>query len=79
MKTKRTKAVWLPIETAPMDGTPVIVVEAGSCRSPTTARYEVYHPNAKGARCWRTDLAGYRIAPTHWLPIKLPTAKDLRL
>lgn len=75
-RIKRTKAEWHPIATAPRDGTAVIVVSPGL--APTTARFTIYHPNAKGKLAWRTVLADYKVEPTHWLPVTLPSHKDLQ-
>ena len=68
--------MWQPIETAPKDGSPILVCNQGYWENPfhlngfpQVARWTTYHPNAKGNICWR-DASGHKIAtPTHWLPI----------
>jgi hypothetical protein len=65
---------WLPIESAPPDGTPVLACSIGYGRAtglglhPFTAVYSAFHPNAPGKKCWR-DINGHRRAPTHWMPL----------
>ena len=59
---------WQPIETAPKDGTHVLVCKE-SYYYPETASYRTYHPNAQGKATWRTNSMGVKITPTHWMPL----------
>lgn len=65
---------WSPIETAPMDGTAVLVCVGGYGdrgdigAHPMTARYESFHVNAPGKSSWR-GLHGHKVFPTHWMPM----------
>jgi len=72
---------WQPIETAPKDGTPVLVCVAGydatdrfgwRGRAPFTAFFGTYHPNAPGAPEWRDDSGHRRPYITHWMPLPQP-------
>lgn len=61
---------WRPIDTAPKDGTWVLVTRRGcgpefvSCVS-----WRTYHPNAAGKAAWR-DAAGHQQPlVTHWMPL----------
>jgi hypothetical protein len=62
---------WKPIETAPKDGTRVLVCHK-DYYYPETAAFKTYHPNSQGKPTWRNSISGTKIAPTHWteLPIK---------
>ncbi len=61
---KRIK--WQPIETAPKDGTIVLV-----CRDDhyfiQTAAFRTFHPNMKGEADWRSTTTGAKLEPTHWM------------
>lgn len=69
---------WQPIETAPRDGTLILICTGNyfdrtkdnlfPIGCPTTASWRPYHPNAKGKECWR-DSNGNKISPTHWMPL----------
>ena len=56
---------WKPIETAPKDGTPVLVAWSGLSFHPVVAHYE--------GCLWGTLSAGFGFeplcAPTHWMPL----------
>lgn len=60
---------WMPIETAPKDGTLIL-----GCMSyhyhPQEVCWAAYHPNAKGKECWRTaHICGNKVEGlTHWMP-----------
>lgn len=64
------KSQWQPMDTAPKDGTRVLVT--GSRYLPVAAFYGVYHPNAKGKPEWRVCPSGHRLDPTHWMPLPEP-------
>jgi len=63
---KRIK--WQPIETAPKDGTIILVCRSDNYFS-QSASYRNYHPNAKGKASWRDLLNGTILQPTHWMPL----------
>jgi hypothetical protein len=58
--------VWLPIDSAPKDGTEVLVItkELGAL----VMFWDMYHPNAM----WSTGLGVARLKPTHWMPLPAP-------
>lgn len=64
---------WQPIESAPKDGTRVLVCAISKNRIsvylPQVAFFGTYHPNAKGKQCWRAANMGIIINPTHWMPL----------
>lgn len=67
---------WQPIETAPRDGTTIIVCYARCYDmngfAPISVQWRAYHPNAEGAKEWR-DSNGHRIqGVTHWIPLPPP-------
>jgi hypothetical protein len=57
---------WEPIESAPKDGTKVLVCNVNHYE-PITANYRTYHPNAQGKKTWRAGQMGNKINPTHWM------------
>ena len=63
---------WQPIETAPMDGTPVIVGIAGLANSVGEA---YWWQNDEGRGGWQTwdganhERTVYTTTPTHWMPL----------
>lgn len=61
---------WQPIETAPRDGTYVLLAFVGAFHNAEVGSWRAYHPNAAGKTQWRTT-SGHRfgMSPTHWLPI----------
>ena len=59
---------WKKIETAPKDGTWVLVCNE-NYYYPETAAYKTYHPNAQGKPTWRAKGMGTKINPTHWMPL----------
>jgi hypothetical protein len=67
---------WKPIESAPRDGTPIIVCYAPHYTSngflPVAVRWRSFHPNAKGKELFR-DSAGAKVEHvTHWMPLPEP-------
>ena len=59
---------WLPIGTAPKDGTKVIVANwKGSDPLAHTAWW------ARLPGCWENPLTNRELKPTHWMPLKRPT------
>lgn len=66
---------WMPIETAPKDGTKITVAIIDGNENhyyPTTASYRCYHQNSKGKEMFR-DRNGIKLEKlTHWMPITPP-------
>lgn len=66
---------WLPIESAPKDGTGVLVYCPKSLTVPVTGGYWEDHPECK---CW--IAGGYMqkvFPPTHWIPLPAaPSTKE---
>ena len=69
---------WQPIETAPKDGTRIIIFEDGCVR---ISRWYVHYmngaPNPHRAPEWKQDVMyGHDyygpIKPTHWMPLPKP-------
>jgi hypothetical protein len=64
---------WQPIETAPKDGTTVIV-----CRRAGKSRWRMWHPDEVWSDTWgriRDDEYNWQFAmedPTHWIPLPEP-------
>jgi hypothetical protein len=56
--------MWKPISEAPKDGTLILVCSI-RYYCPETASWRTYHPNAQGAKTWRTPN-GNKISPTHF-------------
>ena len=77
---------WKPIETAPRDGTPVLLCVAGydpddkygwQGMAPFTGYFGTYHPNSPGNGEWRDDSGHRRPAVTHWMPLPAaPTEQE---
>lgn len=67
---------WQPIETAPTDGTPILVCYAPHYDTngflPVAVRWRSYHPNSQGKEEFR-DSSGVKVrAITHWMPLPEP-------
>lgn len=67
-------AIWMPIDQAPKDGTPIIACGLYADRTdlgvhPRTVRWKVYHPNAPGKGTWRNHLGHKENFLTHWIPM----------
>ena len=62
---------WQPIETAPEDGTRVLLFEAG--RKVCIGEYVPAHSRHRGwcLEGWR-NFYGHFFNPTHWMPLPLP-------
>lgn len=61
------KNPWKPIETAPKDGTEILVCH--EWYQPETAYWGTYHPNSPGKKCWRASRGGVRILPWYWMEL----------
>ena len=62
---------WQPIETAPKDGTQILVYEPEEKYTPI---YVVVYDNGKWIEASGEQYANWK--PTHWMPLPLPP-KDL--
>lgn len=71
---------WLPIESAPKDGTWVLVcidrLYLINGFTPQVAYFGTYHPNTPGAECWRNSQRHVLAEPTHWRPLPDPPAQE---
>jgi hypothetical protein len=61
---------WQPIETAPMNGTDVLLYEKGSLRAVMGYWYE--DPNNRGLSSWWVEGGQCTASPTHWMPLPNP-------
>jgi len=73
-------AEWRPIETAPKDGTPIIVYmpwEGGMVRTAHYSRRLTEDRYAQNVWCvhWSGSYKS-RVAPTHWMPLPPPPPKE---
>lgn len=60
---------WLPIESAPKDGTRILALWSDEC-----AASAIWHNHDQGGN-WYTDIGFSKlIEPTHWMP--LPETKE---
>ena len=74
------KPDWRPIETAPKDGTELLLVVAGFI--PSTGHFDteyqkwvlVDEKEFSDLLCWEDYINGVEYLPTHWMP--LPTTPD---
>lgn len=64
----RPASPWQKIETAPK-GKLVLVDGHNEWYGPVSARLERFHPNQPGKMRWRAAINGYKLEPTHWMPI----------
>ncbi len=80
---------WQPIETAPKDGTSILVYVAGESLYPTAANYcsreyllEEYGDAEYMDEGWYwgygypTDFSAHVIEPTHWMPMPAPPKEE---
>lgn len=62
-------ALWQPIETAPRDGTPILLV----CKEDGDVIEAHYTPDEGGDPCWYLDGMAYPTRLfTHWRPLPKP-------
>lgn len=63
-------SAWQPIETAPKDGTPILVAHTSHC-----VEEAYYHSGDKSWQSANTDPSDYvsgTIYPHHWMPMPAP-------
>lgn len=67
---------WQRIETAPKDGTAILVCYANNYDTngflPVAVRWRAFHPNAAGKEEFRDSRGHKIIAITHWMPLPDP-------
>jgi hypothetical protein len=63
---------WKPIETAPKDGTPVLVAAAGCPWHPMLCHFE----GSWGSLNPDMSFTALADQPTHWMPLPEPPATD---
>lgn len=67
---------WDPIETAPMDGTPILAYSLrNNALAPIVVTWRTYHPNAAGEPTWRDHQKHKVCGLTHWMPLPKPPKK----
>ena len=67
---------WQPIETAPNDGTDILI---GGDYSYAGGVLQAYwgHTHRKGDESWGwVDMEGDTYNPTHWMPLPAPPTED---
>lgn len=76
-------AGWMPIDTAPKDGTQILVYSKDEgIMWVSWDTEEVYYPGCKPRKCWcvpgshQDEQGGAYTAdnPTHWMPMPIPPA-----
>lgn len=75
------KNSWLPIETAPRDGTAIIACSDYAVRldlgaHPRSVSWRQFHPNQPGKGDWRNHLGHKEQFLTHWMPLPVPPPSD---
>lgn len=60
---------WQPIDTAPNDGTHVLVYDGW----PISAWWDD-EERGYGGQCWRSSSTHEWLTPTHWMPLPNPPA-----
>jgi hypothetical protein len=71
VRVRQQPPEWQPIETAPKDGTDVLVWWPDWMAQPIrVANFEVRH------RCWVTGSGSSAQPPTHWMPLPQPPSAE---
>jgi hypothetical protein len=75
---------WFPIDSAPRDGTRVLVYSANACTNEQVFAARFLYPNDKDGLCgWWESLDTTEpvdVSPTHWMPLPAPPHKgDYRI
>ena len=71
---RRMKVEWQPIETAPKDGTPLLLASRSDV-GPNYTAVGVWDCDSaeEGGQCWRDRIFDAdQLAPTHWMPLPDP-------
>lgn len=63
---------WLPIETAPKDGTRVMLIAMGGLIGIGGWGFETRYSDY----AWLMDSYSYWLTPTHWQPLPAPETKE---
>lgn len=74
--THPTQPEWLPIDSAPRDGTAILACVGAHYTTngflPVAVRWRCYHPNARGKESFRDHTGAKCDHLTHWLPLPPP-------
>jgi hypothetical protein len=62
---------WQPIETAPKDGSNVLLSPAFERERVTVGSWDL-DDVGEGGQCWRCLELSERLEPTHWMPLPSP-------
>ncbi len=66
----------MPINTAPLDGSIVLVCHCDRpTYAPEAAFFGHYHQNSANKPCWRSANSSTKIVCTHWMPLPLHTTR----
>jgi len=80
--------IWQPIETAPKDGSEVLIIDMTAISPKPDIAHYGFVPSFNGVwRCgdselWAkkhelaTEMFGFYEAPTHWMPLPPPPKQD---
>lgn len=63
---------WMPIETAPKDGTPVLIFD----NPIVVAAYFDTAPKDSGGQTWRMQGMCEWFDPSHWMPLPPPPTDE---
>lgn len=73
----RGATAWQQIETAPKDGTTVVVYDPTLNFDRVTMAAWDRDEATEGGQCWREDSHNFdRLNPTHWMPLPSPPASS---
>ena len=72
----RDTQTWLPIETAPRDGTPILIFEPDEDCKPETGMDVIWWEGSREEGCWLFGNCDEYMRPfTHWMPLPPPPGK----
>jgi hypothetical protein len=69
---------WQPIETAPKDGSNVLLSPAFERERVTVGSWDL-DDVGEGGQCWRCLELSERLEPTHWMPLPSPPMESATL